>query len=359
MVFYLGEFTTINDAIEQQLDNPAIVFSAEGVFSSYKWEMIQQRTPELLIIGSSRTMSFRSQFFHLREDAVFNGGMSLGNVWRVLWILEELKQLDKLPEVIILGADQDWFVPDRSSLEQDDQIEIPAIDVPPPSLENIFNRSRHILSHMLDNQLLLSDVLDRRDPFYETFTIGFNGIVRSTGFRSDGSMIVNPTNLNTLSDDNRFTNARVRMANNDGRLTQSDTVNMTSVDAMEQVIQFCLDNDIELIVFSPPYAPTFYEEMQANGGYTYIPKLVELLAQRLDDAGYTYFDFSDGVIQNVDDSHYLDGTHGSEFVYLNMYLEMLQADESVLGIYSDVAYLSDFAVSPHPRSRFEVFGVNQ
>lgn len=359
MLFYIGEFTSIEDVVTQQLDNHEIVFSADEVFSPYKWHMLQRRSPKLLILGSSRVMSFRSQFFHLDEEEVYNAGMSLGNIWRVQWVMDELKAQSKLPEILIIGLDPDWFVPGRSPI--DDIVDIAIPDPAPtfPNIETLFNRIRAVVGDMIENQIELADILDRRDPFYQSPTIGYNGITRTTGFRWDGSRVLNPTNLNTLPNENRFFNTRERMSIGSGRLTYSDEPNMGSLATVQHLIDFCLENEIELIAFMPPFPPTIYEEIQATGNYGYIPKTVEQLRAMFADTGFFYFDFTDGKLPNVADEHYLDGTHGSEFVYLNMYLEMLKDADSVLGAYSDLEYLQPYALQPSERSQYEVFGVNQ
>ncbi len=359
MLFYIGEFTSIEDVVTQQFDNHEIVFSADEVFSQYKWHMLQRRTPKLLILGSSRVMPFRSQFFHLAEEEVYNAGMSLGNIWRVPWVMDELKAQSKLPETLIIGLDQDWFVPGRSPIDAIDDIDIPDPAPTFPNIETLFNRIRSVVGDMIENQYDLADILDRRDPFYDALTIGYNGITRTTGFRWDGSRVLNPINLNVLPDENRFFNTRERMSSGSGRLTYSDEPNSQSLEAMQQLIEFCLENDIELIAFMPPFPPTIYEEMQATGNYDYIPKTIEQLRAMFADTGFFYFDFTDGKLPNVADEHYLDGTHGSEFVYLNMYLEMLKEADSVLGAYSDLAYLQPYALQPSERSQYEVFGVNR
>lgn len=358
MLFYIGEFTSIEDVATQQLNNHEIVFSADEVFSPYKWHMIQRRSPKLLILGSSRVMSFRSQFFHLDEENVYNAGMSLGNIWRVMWVLDQLKAQSQLPETLIVGFDQDWFVPGRSATDEDDAIDIPDPAPTMPNLEKLFNRIRAVVGDMLENQIMLADVLDRRDPFYNALTIGYNGITRSTGFRWDGSRVLNPINLNGLPDENRFFNTRERITIGSERMTYSDEPNLQSLEAVQQLIAFCHENDIDLIAFMPPFPPTIYTEIQATGNYGYIPKTIDYLTNLFAETDFAYFDFTDGHLPNVADEHYLDGTHGSEFVYLNLYLEMLKQRDDVLGAYSDADYLEPFALRPSERSQYEVFGVN-
>jgi len=359
MLFYIGEFTSIKDVATQQLDNHEIVFSADEVFSPYKWHMVQRRSPKLLIIGSSRVMSFRSQFFHLDEENVYNAGMSLGNIWRVMWVLDQLKAQSKLPETLIVGLDQDWFAPGRSSPDDIDDIDIPAPSFTAPNIEMLFNRIRYVVGDIVENQYQLTDILDRRDPFYDALTIGYNGITRTTGFRWDGSRVLNPSSLNILPDENRFFNTRERMTVGSGRLTYSDDPTAQSLAVVQLLIDFCLENDIDLIAFMPPFPPTIYQEMQATDNYDYIPKTANQLNTMFADTDFLFFDFTDGKLPNVGDEHYLDGTHGSEFVYLNLYLEMLKQADTVLGVYSDYDYLQSYALQPSDRSQYEVFGVNQ
>ena len=72
-----------------------------------------------------------------------------------------------------------------------------------------------------------------------------------------------------------------------------------------------------------------------------------------------YFDFTNSNIPNISNQHFLDGNHGSEFVYLNLYLEMLNETNHILAKYSSSDYLRQFAFVPSEHSKFDVFGVNQ
>ena len=284
LLFYIGEFIPIDDVIRMQRDNHEIIYGRREVFSTYKWEAIQQRTPKVLILGSSRVMAFRSQFFHLNEDAIYNGGMELTNIRRVKWMLDELAQQSKLPEIIILGLDQDWFLPERASSTKIGRIQISAPMSQPPDLPTILNRVRAVIANIIENRYAIADILDRRDPFYQAYTIGFNGIVSSNGFRWDGSRIVNPLRLHTLSDEQRFSNVYRLISANAERFRRSSAYDMEALDVLQDIIKFCNEHNIALITFSPPYAPSVYQQLIADGGYNYIPRLTNRLDEIMNEA---------------------------------------------------------------------------
>lgn len=70
--------------------------------------------------------------------------------------------------------------------------------------------------------------------------------------------------------------------------------------------------------------------------------------------GFTYFDFTNPVNLGVTDDEMIDSIHGSEYVTLLIYIQMLENSPDVLGQYSDLEYLERIAGGVN--NPFEIFG---
>ena len=87
-------------------------------------------------------------------------------------------------------------------------------------------------------------------------------------------------------------------------------------------------NEILVIGFMPPYAPSINDLMESKGSYEYINKVSIEINRLFRLYGYKYFDYTS--MDNTNDSQYIDGFHGDETVY-----ELIAREINVLFEYSN------------------------
>ncbi len=105
------------------------------------------------------------------------------------------------------------------------------------------------------------------------------------------------------------------------------------------MLQYCRDNGIQVIAYSPPFMPTIYQSMMASGNYTYLAKQSARLNDLVTRYGGSYFDFTDVAPLGLTDQDFYDGWHPLERVDLQIYVHMLDTLPDSLGRYSDPEFL--------------------
>lgn len=342
--FYTGETVPLRQIVElqQESDEPIIFGRAyRDNFVAYKLIGVEIRQPDVLILGSSRTMQFREQLLNRNPRAFFNAGGSANNIFEMYNFLRQLDEGD-LPQVLIVGLDQDWFHPRNAQFAYDRGV-APIDYEETPSLERVLNASRNIVVDLMRKRLIWDWLTKQKTPVHQWRAIGIRAMMATGGsFRPDGSTLP----PDKYPPDLAFTEMRGRMQTGDSRFEYSDQFSDLATAELEKILIFCAEHNIQVIGFSPPYPPAIYNEMMASGHYGYIPAMASAFEELFVAYGFNYFNFSDGVFPGTSDENYFDGLHGSEFIYLKMYLHMLENAPEVLSPYSDLEVLEAIAEQP-------------
>ncbi len=352
---YAGEYLPLQQVITQQTGEQPVLYGRayRDNYFSYKLLSTLYRQPEVLAVGSSRTQQYRSMFFDKKSAAFYNAGQAAQSIYDMQQFIASLDK-DHLPKVLILGLDQPWFnAASHYSQPAVSQVLDDETSVDPMRAMHV---SSDVLADLVDGKINLSRLTDRHEPVYKTSAIGFNAIMNGMGFRNDGSYQYGDDIQNPPSNDERLAEAFDDIAQNlDSHFVAGDEVSQQALDTLDSILQFGKAHGITIIGFAPPYAPSVYQRMMADGNHTYIAKEVQAIQVLFNRYGYVYFDFSDASALGATDDDMIDGFHASEFIYLRMYLHMLNQLPLVLGQYSDPQFLQPLA-QERPASRFELFG---
>ncbi|MEM7391341.1 MAG: hypothetical protein AAF492_03250, partial [Verrucomicrobiota bacterium] len=111
LVFFAAEETVSPDrAIQKQTADRSIIYGPaySNPNPSYKFKAAVARKPEVLALGTSRVMQFRSWLFTQKPDAFYNAG---GAVTKLPDIQQFLALIEPDPKVILLGLDHYFFNP--------------------------------------------------------------------------------------------------------------------------------------------------------------------------------------------------------------------------------------------------------
>jgi hypothetical protein len=353
---YAGEFYPLRQIAALQAGSTPVLYGRayRDNYFSYKLIATKLRRPEVLSIGSSRMLEFRSMFFNKKSSAFYNAAHSAQSIYQVHDFLEALDQ-SELPKVLIISLDHPWFnaasryAAPPSGPEQVD-------DESMPDFIHAADVSRSVAVDVASRKLKVDRLLAHKDPVYGVQAYGLNAIVNGMGFRNDGSYqyggdILNPPGFGDKMREG-FKDLR---QNIDSHFVGGDELSRQGLDELELILKFARAHGIFVIGFSPPYAPTIYREMMSDGRHTYITQEVMALQDLFKRYGFAYFNFSDAAQLGATEEDMVDSFHASEFINLRMYIQMLTALPKVLGPYSDLKFLKPLAVTP-PKSRFELFG---
>jgi hypothetical protein len=346
---YSGEAMPLSMVVALQSGDEPVLYRPQYGNRDLDFKLLstETRKPEILAIGSSRVLQFRSMFFNRNTRAFYNAGAP---AWSLDTVDDFLRQLDDSawPGILIIGLDHPWFndafVPDEFPESIND-------------LENIVRVTASVLQEKITGQsdLDFDMLMARREPMYGGLALGIKAIRDGHGFRNDGSEQYGDFLVaHFLSQPIERDRHLYFLQNGEQMYVRGDHVSEAKLSQLENILQRCQEHGTYVIGFSPPFMPTLYEQMMADGQHGYVPEMIDRLRPLLESYGFAYFDFSNGAWLNANDEDFFDGWHASEMIHIVLYIRMLEALPGVLGPYSDGNFL--YSAVANATDTFNVFG---
>lgn len=337
---YVGEFAFLSQiaSLQNQYDHLVLYDSRFQEDVPYRRAMLQARQPEILLLGSSRTLTFRSGFFNKNSDVFYNASLRTLDV-ALSAEVAPLFLADSSPKILLLALDQPAFRADYARFW------------PPVNLQgeflSAFDRVASLVQDSWKNrdEISLSMVLARHEPVYGGFAQGYTAISVGRGYRNDGSLQLGYPEVNVNRDalSNFFDVPRVHIYE-----TGTET-NPQAFEQVEAILALAESKGIQVVGFFPPFAPTSYAEQLANPQHSYIPQAASRLNDLFQAYDAQFFDFSNGTDLGIGDEMMIDDWHLSERASLLLYLRLLEALPASFEAYSDADYLqSRLESSEHP-----------
>ena len=329
--FKTGELRSFDKLIEEQRTDKSVYLGMgyNEQTGYYKLENANYYQADVVALGTSRVMQFKSDYF---SGSFYNcGGGVAGNYDEYI---NFLKNLDYNPKVVIIGLDA-WVFNDA------------------------WNRNCHVFDKYMPIMLIERNKISMLWSIAKDFTdhkwdwdsvqnytgnYGFNGRVKNSGFRWDGSYYYGdvyrePDTQNAA----RFQDAFERIDMGSSRFEWGNHVDPETNEKLAEVLKYCRDNGMEVIGFATPFAPSVYNKMMASGNYGYMTEISPVCANLFSEYGYMYFDYMDGTVLDLDDTYYVDGFHGGEVVYAHIVNDMINKG-SCLREYIDEDRLNELLV---------------
>lgn len=347
-LIYTGETMPLGMVVAAQMGDQPVLYRPryEARDMTFKLLSTNARHPEVLALGSSRVLQFRSMFFHKDSRAFYNAGAPAWTLRQVEDFLNGL-DVDATPRILIIGLDHPWF--NDAFFTADAAPE--AGDV-----AQMFFAGRDFLEDVFKGESFdINMYLQRREPNLGGLALGLRAIRDGHGFRNDGSEQYGDFLVaHWLWPQNERQRHMDYVRDGIEMFVYGDTVSETAMARLESALQWCKDHDIYVIAYSPPYMPTLYDTMVERGNHTYMAALVPRLESLFKDYGFSYFDFSDGEQLGATDDDFFDGWHASERIYIRLYRQIVLALPDILGAYSDEEFLEE--ADENAADTFQVFG---
>ncbi len=304
------------------------------------------RQPQVMTIGSSRVLQFRSMFFDKQPREFYNAG---GPAWELPQVKQLLQGLTFTPRIVIIGLDQPWF---------NDAYVGDTLPASVSDFADIFMVNRSFMQDAIGGQSFdIGRYLARVEPGHGGLALGLRAIRDGHGFRNDGSEQYGDFLVaHWLYPQNERQRHLDELRDGKEMYVYGDTVSAARVQQLADLLDWCQAQGITVIGFLPSYMPTLYQRLIADGNHSYVPKIAGVLTPLFAQHGDYFFDFSDSAQFGATDDDFFDGWHASERINLRLYETMLKALPDVLGAYSDPAFLQ--ATDANATDTFEVF-VNQ
>ena len=324
MIFYAvgistGEFikTEKLPGINQN-ENIAVGLGYNEQTPYYKMVNANRKEADVLVLGTSRSMQFREVYF---DGSFYNcGGAVHGNYHEYRNFLQNLTYT---PKILILDLDS-WVFNDNWNKYESDYNDFEEIE--------LINRNKIVMA----KQILL-DYFDNKWDFESINrypdNYGFNGRIKDDGFYRDGSYHYGEVGRDiTLSTDYGFTDTFSRIDQGILRFEYGDHVDDDTLVQLDDLLQYCEQNNIKVVAYQAPFAPSVYDKMMESGEYGYLQEITPMCEEIFDKYNYEYHDFIQISNIGVTDDYFVDGFHGSEVVYAMMIQNMIE-NQSILSDY--------------------------
>lgn len=288
----------------------------------FKLTQTLARKPDVLVIGTSRSMQIRSVYF---SDSIsfYNAGGVISDIPELLCVKEAMKNAAYFPKILLLPLDQNFF---NEEISHQDYRRCEHYN---RTLEKtrILSRSlTRFYSDMTSGKISLHKIFFRQDGVH-----GINAIQNHNGFRNDGSYQYGSlTESFKLNGRLSFKDEENKIALGEGRFKYGSNLDQSSIDILKTFIAFCNQNDIRVIGFLPPYASSIFDLMTKSTNYEYLSKLPVTLEKELTGFNVKIHDFSSLAYLGASDDEAIDGYHGSEVAYLRIVLELSRRESDFL-----------------------------
>lgn len=343
--FYLagyntGEFSDIDEAIKSQREDHNILLGLgyNEQTPYYKLMNADYYQADIIALGTSRALQYKSVYF--KGDFYNCGGAVAGNYDEYKNFLENLSYT---PDMILLDLDA-WVFNDawnQSCRDYDDHVDITMIQ------RDMGPMLKQVIKDWSAGRWKASDL----DLYADN--IGFNGKIRDSGFMYDGSYYYGDIyRYPEIQQDYQFKDTRDRIKKGDRRFEHGDHVDPDTVDRLDGLLRYCSHNDIYVIGYIAPFAPSIYKEMIESGAYGYLDEIDAESRKIFERYGFELYDHASGDIPDVIDGYFIDGFHGSEVAHALMVRDMLRHG-SEIKVYIDEKKLDSLIRDAYSGSVFE------
>ncbi|MBO4369495.1 MAG: hypothetical protein J5803_05295 [Desulfovibrio sp.] len=283
-------------------------------FVDYKLQLYNEVRPEIVAIGSSRVMQFRSRYF---SKKFLNMGGVAGNLPVLRSTLDAMLCVHK-PEAIILGLDFWWFMP---TWNRD-----PFMEEPPTS--GSYTYSIEALKKpwlwLLEGKISFADFLAPWRGFWgEGFRKSRFGIMAQQtddGFGPDGSWYNTAEATGQKKPfDYRFRDTMTQIVSGSKAFyhvrDKQQAPSQRHLDAFAEIYCRIQSRGIRTFVFIAPLAEQTYQAMRERESlYPHLFTLADALKAR----GINVLDLTDPRRLASGNCEFLDGFHGGEITYVRV-----------------------------------------
>ncbi len=334
-----GEFISIKKVASMQAKGNIPVYYGSAYSNPdnfLKLQSVLYQKPKVLILGTSRSMQFRSKFC-IPEAKLYNAGGGVSRMKHFIPFLNCIPQKTQ-PEIIICVLDQNFFNPDWDKIYADDIYSRLTQDINPVGV--LRTNIVQIYKDYKNNKIALTKLIEKNSKILK---IGIKAKQKNSYFRNDGSVhndgyYFNPID-NPESEDYQFAGILKRVHHGVNRFEYSKDISKDNIEEVHKFLSLCNQRKIYVIGILPPYAHEVYLKMKSMGDkYGYLHKINPALEPLFKKYGFDYYDFSDIISLGSDDRETIDGYHGSEKAYLRLFIKIAENNQ-VLKKYTDIPYL--------------------
>jgi hypothetical protein len=336
-IFNAGENTGFREIVAEQLATDGVYGTALSQNPyAHKMELVKAIKPEVLAVGSSRTMLFRRAFF---TASFANAGGAVNYIAEGLDFLRELARFHK-PKVVILGLDFWWFAgryPQPKSFPYHDN----------DGRKLTFEKLTTPFTWLRRGDITVADYASilltarRTNPVTNHHSLGVRAITRGDGFRADGSYLFGRLvfGFHDAFTDERFADTLRRVEAGTFQFVHDQGLDPERMAQLDELIRFCRDQGIRLVLVLPPITDAVYQAMMRRperyGHLAALRRAVKTLPVEA-------YDFTEMSSLGSTDCECADGFHGGDVTYQRLLLKIAETNPgSALVAYLDTQRMRD------------------
>jgi Protein of unknown function (DUF1574) len=338
--YYVGETMLYEEVIaRQQNDRQLVIYEPAWRridMIQYKFVATLNSDPNLLFLGSSRMLDFRSQLMTEDSAAFYNASFYSASTFEMYRFLQALVENDVRPDVVIVGFDLPRFNGDISTFSQDRDYSVLMPDSSDYS-------SRRLTAFYRTAQLWFEDdgifnyVLEARSD--EQIFLGLQTLETHSGFIYDGSRYFSVRQLEVKQA--RINQQYINLNNRNDLFRTGQSLNNEALRAVEDLLQFAQESDIILIGILPPFHPDFYAELHESDDFSYFNAASTALAEIFAKYSFPFHDYSDSSVIGGTNADFRDGIHFSEGLAAQIYLDLVRQHPDILDVYTNIERLEN------------------
>ncbi len=338
MLWLGGEFVSPDRVIEIQSRPDRLVLHGPAYTNPVlyvKSRLAARVHPEVLTLGTSRVMQFRSPFFRAGVR-FYNGGGCVRRISQFRAVLEHTAPAVQ-PAILLVSLDAYFFNLKYDPLDKEpfraDSLDDRFNSFRPPS-DIYHTHATRAWKDIREGKISWANVFSGRGL---SDRIGLDALCHGAGFRNDGSERYRVTDRdihNPVHRDYEFHGTLETIAKGQGYFVWGATPSKPALEELAVLLDYCHGRGIEVVGFLPPYPHKVWTTMMESGRrFEYMRQLEPALRSIFAAHGGEFYDFSDFAQFGADDGEALDGFHGSDKVYLRLFISMLRQG-SVLNRYA-------------------------
>lgn len=347
LLFLSKEIIPIDDIISiHQRKSPIVLFGTAYIDLNgfYKLQATKVIQPHILVLGNSRIMPMRENFF-TSDKNFYNAGGCVIKITDFYRFLEKIP-INEQPELLILGLDQVFFSKDYQT-----------------TFANIQFTPHRDLSQM---PYMLYSVL--RDYFHKKFTIhqlfikkpymaiGMDAIINEDGYLNDGSRFwgkdIHHPDKNHIQQNILATQNDIRLGLR--RFLYANKPSPQAIEELNHFLKYCAKRKIKVIGILPPFSKSTVDIISnLPNKQDYMLRIYEQIKPIFDQQGAEIYDYTDISQLGANEMETIDGYHASEKAFLRIHLDMLSKSH-ILKAYTANAYFLEYKLRK-TKNHFTVF----
>ncbi len=309
---HTGEFLPLSDIVRMQQTDKRFCLYGTALHEDnfpYKYEGFLATKPDVVMAGSSRSLSVRKRFFTQPFYSI-GGGAVMDSVVNIKH-MTDLMLTARKPKLLILGIDIWWFRSDTHPYHS----ARPPLETKRFTIHNLLEPFVWIAHGKISVKTFFLTALGNV-PDNGECNIGIQSYEKRDGFAPDGShyfsSLITGKQPERLP---RFGQEKREMEQGQGKFVHADDINPELTQEFIDIITSLRADGVTVVPVFLPFAPTVYKEMQERSDqYRYIPKIL----QAFQDGGIDFLDFHDGQALGSSDCEFWDGTHGGEVTFARL-----------------------------------------